>query len=233
MPHLLKAAAAALLLSAGAGQAGSVWIVGDVNAFSGDSPGLAGEILAGGPGIAALSGNTASASNFLGRGDVAETVLPSITGGELAAFDLFVLGGPAFFSSGPLGLSGAEVTAISTFLAGGGNMLMQVETNNAGDYADYNAFLGAIGSTIRFTGNRAGYFEDIGTLFQCNACNTFSGGTDMRGTLQTGAFAGELAFGAEIVPGGETPIPLPATLPLALGAFGLLGWMGRRAGRTG
>lgn len=229
MLKTLRAATAVLFISTMGAQAGTLWVVGDVDALGDDSDGLVGEMLAGAPDIASLIGNTASLDigGFLGRPGVSSTGLATLSAGTLAGFEMLALGAQSRFNSGPLNLSPGETNAVGQYLSGGGNVLLQVETTSTSDYINYNAFLTAIGSTIQFTGNRAGILENFGTLFQCNACNTFSGGDDTRATFVGGTYDGQLAFAAEDI-GGMAPVPVPAALPMLMAGLAGLGYLSRR-----
>lgn len=212
-----------LLVMSEVSSAGIIYVSGDVNAFSGDSPGALSEILNGNSNIGVVSGFTESLRDFLPN--VAELVLPDFSNGSLASLDLLAIGSGSFFNQ-PLNLSQSDIANVASFLSGGGNVFLQVEAVEGNVLAidSYNNFLTNIGSSIRFTGERAFIRQDFGSFFQCDACNTLSGGSETRAQFIGGGFDGQLAFASESII--SKPVPEPSVF--ALLGLGLIGIAVRR-----
>ena len=228
--HALKglfSAAAMAAATIASASAGTLYVVGDVNAFSGDSQGLLDQLLADDPTIGAVLSASNSASDFFFNSAVDEVVIPDFSAASLATVDLLTVGSSIRFSGNALNLTAQDTANVADFLNDGGDVLLYVETTSSVAFNSYNNFLAALGSTIRFTGQRAAFREDFGTFFQCNACNVLEGGIGLA-VFEDGQFEGQFAVASQTFGAEPSPVPVPGALPLFLAAGALFGAIKRR-----
>jgi hypothetical protein len=160
----------------------------------------------------------------------------AITTQALAGVDLFIATLPAASFSAP------EVSVLSAFLSGGGNLMLVGENANsnftAGNTA-INQTLLALGSTMSIFIPTP--FFDTGVQVASGpgriAVDPFTAGVSqltfgapsrvIGGTQLVFGSGGEAFFAYEVI-GGATVVPLPAGLPLLAGGLGLIGVILRR-----
>lgn len=149
---------------------------------------------------------------------------PTLTNSLLSGFDLLVIN--ASFEGG-LTFTGAELSAVSGFLANGGDVLLVAEaSNNAAAFASYNNFLAGIGSTIRYSGVRVSQSTVViphplttgVTSFGMAAEDVLTGGTALvKGTTGLTLVAYE----------STAAVPEPASL-IIWGGLGIAGLVAAR-----
>lgn len=228
--HALKgliSAAAMTAATIASASAGTLYVVGDVNAFSFDSQGLLDQLLADSPTIGAVTGSTVSAGDFLSNPAVDAVFLPDFSAASLGTIDFLTVGTPTRFPGNALSLTAQDTANVADFLNDGGDVLLYVETTTSTGFNSYNSFLEALGSTIRFTGARANFRENFGEFFQCNACNVLEGGVGLA-VFEDGEFAGQFAAASETFGSDTNPVPVPGALPLFLAGAAAFGAIKRR-----
>ncbi|WP_193141466.1 hypothetical protein [Meridianimarinicoccus sp. MJW13] len=249
MPQFLRPAGGRILSSLAAGllaltvggqaaRAGTLTVMGDVNAGVEANQPMFDNLLG--------RGNTvviARERAQLGRlqdhinaqpGQTATVVAGPVTSALLSGVDLLIL---TAFYNGALVYALPEQEAIRDFLFDTGNVIVVAEASNATVLTGYNALLAGIGATISYTGAR---YDDFGTAtglpnlpvtqgvtgFALNRYNGLSGGTAVVRTVLGTAVAQQRL-------GITAPVPLPPTLLGLGGALALLwplGWFRRMGG---
>ena len=214
--------------------AGSITVIGDVNADAnegGDNSQFYTNILGDSSSVLFSRGNTAPAINgayslYNGKSGVSVTSSnTTITNSILNKNDMLIMNQSTFNEN--LVYTQAELTAISSFISGGGDLLFVAESNSTTVYNNLNAFLTGIGSTIQYTGQRI--VQSINTTnisshllttnvttYKTNCYNILSGGTTIiqdssnRNIVMT-----------EVI-GNNSNVPEPASIVmLVLGLLGL------------
>lgn len=241
--RVLSGVVLAVALATGSvGQAGSLTVMGDVNAGVEENQLVFDNILVTGNAVL-FSRERAQLGSLIDRfgarpGLTTTTTNAPITPGLLSGVSLLVL--TAFYNA-PLTYTASEMAAIRDFYENDGNVLLVAEAADAGVLAGYNVFLGALGSDIRYSGlrhNDFGTTHDLSntvatagvTSFELNRYNSLTGGTTMVQTI----------FGTSVAGNGDlalAPVPLPPALLGLGGALALL-WplrwrRGNGARRTG
>lgn len=193
-----------LILASSIAMAGSITVVGDINAQSNNQfylnvLGTAQNVLFG----RSSSGAGVGSIYTLYNGQPGVSVTNSnttITSTILSNYGLLVFNHASSWDT-PLVYTSDELSAIGTFLQNGGNVLLVAETSD--DYANFNAFLSGVGSSIRYTGERIGAGLNYVILahplttgvtsFSESAYNTFTGGTTLvKDTSNRNAIVTEL-----------------------------------------
>ncbi|PWR03587.1 hypothetical protein DKT77_05440 [Meridianimarinicoccus roseus] len=240
------ALAAGLALSAvcppGAVRAGTLTVIGDVNAGSADNLTLYGNVLGSGRevlfarGFAQLGGVV---SHFRSVGATAQDWAGPLTGAVLAGVDLLVLT-TSYNTS--FDFTAPELAAVGAYGLAGGSVLLVAEGNAPAALDGYNAVLAGIGGYIRFTGQRFAQTETLTDLpetdltsgmtgFRVSPYSTLSGGTSAV-TASNGSVIAFEVFGAP----PPAPVSLPPALPMLAGGIGVLlvlGCVRARAGGPG
>lgn len=225
MKQLKSVIAALFLISPFAANAGPITVVGDVNADIAANWDFYDSILGSGQSV------------LFSRQDYAQTALKNhyntlagVTASESAAtLDATLLSGvdmlvvTANFQTifqGPV-YSASEYAAVSSYLQGGGSVLMIVETaiGATAPLASYNSFLTGIGSSIQMTG-RGSSTETINGIF---------GDFKVNGTSSTfsGGNAAYVAAGLGTVVATDS-VPEPETWILMLSGLALIGFAAQR-----
>ncbi|MBL9059914.1 MAG: hypothetical protein JNK88_07825 [Mangrovicoccus sp.] len=215
--------------------AGTVLVVGDVNAARTGNLPLFTALLGGATDVLFSRSGTAIGAVWqafrTAAGVTAVQDTQTLTETVLEGLDLLVLS--AGFDKA-MTYTDAEMAAATAFLSGGGRLLLVAEGQNRTAVASYNAVLSRLGTAIRFTGTRIGTSETVAvspgdpllaglTSFGLSKYNTLSGGT----ALISGS--GGPAVAVETLP-DVAPVGLPGGLPLAAGALGLLLALWQRRG---
>ena len=229
--------AAGLAVGLAPASAGTVLVVGDINAARVGNMALFTNLLGDADGVLfSRNGTTVNAIWQAFRtapGVTATQTTAPLTDTVLAGLDLLVLS--AGFDR-PLSYTDDEMTAAAAFLSTGGRLLLLAEAQNQTAVASYNAVLARLGTGIRYTGSRIGSSETVAvapgdpllagqSAFLLSKYNTLAGGT----TLVAGA-AGPVVAVDRLK--DVAPVDLPGGLPLAASALAtllLLRWPRRRA----
>jgi len=229
--------AAGLSASLAPASAGTVLVVGDVNAARVGNMALFTNLLADGESVLfSRSGTTVNAVWLAFRaapGVTATQTTAPLSDTVLAGLDVLVLS--AGFDR-PLNYTDEEMTAAATFLSTGGRLLLVAEAQNQTTVASYNAVLTRLGSGIRYTGTRIGSSETVAVAsgdalvegqssFLLSKYNTLTGGT----TLVSGA-AGSVVAVDRLK--DVAPVDLPGGLPLAASALAMLLLLSRTGQRS-
>lgn len=229
----IAAFAACFLLSFGAAQAGTVVAIGDTNITSvnnGDGNAQFFENLLGsGSTVQVLQtasfGDTSLNSFYSSLSGVSSSIYSgAVTEASLSGVDLLLA---------PLvdPFSVAEVDAIQGFLDGGGIFVLLGENSYFGPYnSTVNSILSDLGTGMSLTGACNGYGTAVpGGQFGTGVGLIYApcGSSVMGGTAELQYTNGAIlaaSFNTQ-----STVVPLPASLPLALGGLALLGLIRRKA----
>ncbi|MEV8466837.1 hypothetical protein AB0T83_08615 [Fluviibacterium sp. DFM31] len=234
----LAAGLLALSLGGPPARAGTLTVMGDVNAGVEANQPMFDNLLGRGTTVV-ISRERAQLGRLQDHinaqpGQTATVVAGSVTSALLAGVDLLIL--TAFYNA-PLAYSVTEQGAIHDFLFDTGNVIVVAEASTSSVLTGYNALLAGIGATISYTGTR---YDDFGTVtglpnlpvtqgvtsFALNRYNGLSGGTAVVQTVLGTAVAQQRL-------GITAPVPLPATALGLGGALALLwplGWLRRMRG---
>jgi len=223
MKQLKSVIAALFLISPFAANAGPITVVGDVNADIAANWAFYDSILGSGQSVLFSRQDYAQSElkthyNTL-AGVTASESAATLNATLLSGVDMLVVT-QTFNQIFQLPVySASEYAAVSSYLQGGGSLLMIVEASATAPLASYNSFLTGIGSSIQLTG-RGSSTETIKGVF---------GDFKVNGTSSTfsGGNAAYVAAGLGTVVATDS-VPEPETWILMLSGLALIGFAAQR-----
>lgn len=219
----------------GAGQAhaGAITVVGDISVDQGSNFPIYENLL--GSGSEVLFSREAffqetMLNHFTSEAGINPTESgAALTGSLLDSVDMLVV--TQTFNA-PLDYTSSETAAAKSFLNDGGEILMVLEgEDGASVHGNYNDFLGAIGSSIEFTGSRYPNWEFVDPLEDTPISDSASGGFNLKqyNTLSGGQPVAIASNGAAVAyeeigasDPGDNPTTVPEPTSLATFSVGLL-----------
>lgn len=220
-------------LASNTSTAGLITVVGDVNSDEFGNQAFYNNILGSSQNVLFNTN-----SNFYGINDIynnyntkglgsLSTTLSPITANILSNVDLLVFSHTSQWNT-PLSYTANELSVISQFLLGGGDLLLVAEASNSpSNFANFNGFLSGIGSSISYTGERISRWD----YTQASANSLTVGQPTLRqgyydvltGGTTLYSLNGKTSVASEQI---SASVPEPSTL--AIFALGLVGLASRR-----